>query len=259
MSDKIYPANKIIVKKPEDIISFGYVAPAAQQIFNYVIAQAIKTNCNAISIKVTDYLYWTGKSKLQGNYYKDFYRRIEDLKHTFVVLRKIENNKKIIYEWPLIAEAITTKTLDNKTEKIEIKLNNLLLDYYRWHYANVAININDTVGLTAKYSYKLYEFLLYVFRKNSKTKSIKMDELRRVLTVPERENNVRFLRFFAKALKNINDKTALKVQAKIKTKNKKSLASAEFKFVNITEKIAAKQYEFLLFERDYKVQNRDLL
>lgn len=257
MSDKIYPANKIIIKKPEDIISFGYVAPAAQQIFNYVIAQALKTNANTITIKVTDYLYWLGKTKLQGKYYMDFYRRVEDLKHTFIVLQKIENNKKIIYEWPLIAEAKTTKTLDNKTEKIEIKLNNLLLDYYRWHYANVAININDTVGLTAKYSYKLYEFLLYVFRKNSKTKSIKMNELRRVLTVPERENNVRFLHFLGKAIKNINEKTALKVQAKIKTKNKKSLGTAEIKFVNLNEKIAEKQFEFLIFEREMKAQNED--
>lgn len=257
MSDKIYPANKIIVKKPEDIISFGYVAPAAQQIFNYVIAQAIKTNCNAISIKVTDYLYWTGKSKLQGNYYKDFYRRIEDLKHTFVVLRKIENNKKIIYEWPLIAEAITTKTLDNKTEKIEIKLNNLLLDYYRWHYANVAININDTVGLTTKYAYKLYELLLFIFGKKSKNKSIKMDELRRILTVPAKENNVRFLHFFVKALKNINEKTALKVQAKIKTKNKKSLASAEIKFVDLSALKVQEQFEFLIFERTLREKNGD--
>ena len=91
MSDKIYPANKIIIKKPEDIISFGYVAPAAQQIFNYVIAQALKTNANTITIKVTDYLYWLGKTKLQGKYYMDFYRRVEDLKHTFIVLQKIEN------------------------------------------------------------------------------------------------------------------------------------------------------------------------
>lgn len=257
MNDKIYPANKIIIKKPEDIISFGYVAPAAQQIFNFVIAQALKTNANTITIKVTDYLYWQKKSKLQGNYYKDFYRRVEDLKHTFIVLQKFENNKKIIYEWPLIAEAKTTKTLDNKTEKIEIKLNNLLLDYYRWHYANVAININDTVGLTAKYSYKLYEFLLYVFRKNSKTKSIKMDELRRVLTVPERENNVRFLHFLGKAIKNINETTALKVQAKIKTKNKKSLGTAEIKFINFADKIAENQFEILLFERDIKAQNGD--
>ena len=257
MSDKIFPSNKIIVKKTEDIISFGYVAPASQQIFNYVIAQALKTNANTITIKVTDYLYWQGKTKLQGKYYMDFYRRVEDLKHTFIVLQKIENNKKIIYEWPLIAEAKTTKTLDNKTEKIEIKLNNLLLDYYRWHYANVAININDTVGLTAKYSYKLYEFLLYVFRKNSKTKSIKMDELRRVLTVPERENNVRFLHYLGKAIKNINETTALKVQAKIKTKNKKSLGTAEIKFINFADKIAENQFEILLFERDIKAQNGD--
>lgn len=257
MNEKIYPSNKIIIKKPEDIISFGYVAPAAQQIFNYVLAHAITTNCNTINIKVTDYLYWIGKSKLQGNYYKDFYRRIEDLKHTFVVFQKIENNKKIIYEWPLISEAKTTKTINDKTEKIEIKLNNLLLDYYRWHFANVAININDTIGLTSKYAYKLYELLLFIFRKKSKNKSIKMHELRRILTVPEKENNVRFLHFFAKALKNINEKTALKVQAKIKTKNKKSLGSAEIKFINLSAEKAEKQFEFLIFEREIKAQNED--
>lgn len=257
MSDKIFPSNKIIVKKPEDIISFGYVAPAAQQIFNYVIAQALKTNANTITIKVTDFLYWQNKTKLQGNYYKDFYRRVEDLKHTFVVLQKIENNKKIIYEWPLIAEAKTTKTINDKTEKIEIKLNNLLLDYYRWHFANVAININDTIGLTAKYAYKLYELLLFIFRKKSKNKSIKMDELRRILTVPKKENNVRFLHFLGKAIKNINEKTALKVQAKIKTKNKKSLGTAEIKFINFADKIAENQFEILLFEREIKAQNED--
>ena len=257
MSDKIYPSNKIIIKKPEDIISFGYVAPAAQLIFNFIIAQALKTNANTITIKVTDYLYWQGKSKLQGNYYKDFYRRIEDLKHTFIVLQKIENKKKIIYEWPLIAQAKTTKNNENKTEKIEIELNSYLLDYYRWHFANVAININDTVGLTAKYAYRLYEFLLYALRKKSKNKSLKMDELRRVLTVPERENNVRFLHFLAKALQNINNKTTLKVQAKIKTKNKKSLSSAEIKFIDLTADKAEKQFEFLIFERCFKVQNGD--
>ncbi len=257
MSDKIFPSNKIIIKKPEDIISFGYVAPAAQQIFNYVIAQALKTNATTITIKVTDYLYWQKKSKLQGNYYKDFYRRVEDLKHTFIVLQKFENNRKIIYEWPLISEAKTTKTIDDKTEKIEIKLNHLLLDFYRWHFANVAININETVGLNAKYSYKLYEFLLYILRKKTKNKSIKMNELRRVLTAPERENNVRFLHFLGKAIKNINEKTALKVQAKIKTKNKKSLGSAEIKFINLSAEKALKQYEFLIFERDWREKNGD--
>ena len=232
MSDKIFPSNKIIIKKPEDIISFGYVAPAAQQIFNYVIAQALKTNATTITIKVTDYLYWQKKSKLQGNYYKDFYRRVEDLKHTFIVLQKFENNRKIIYEWPLISEAKTTKTIDDKTEKIEIKLNHLLLDFYRWHFANVAININETVGLNAKYSYKLYEFLLYILRKKTKNKSIKMNEF-------------------------INEKTALKVQAKIKTKNKKSLGSAEIKFINLSAEKALKQYEFLIFERDWREKNGD--
>ena len=42
---------------------------------------------------------------------------------------------------------------------------------------------------------------------------------------------------------------------KIKTKNKKSLASAEIKFVNLTEKIAEKQYEFLIFEREWREKN----
>lgn len=257
MNEKIYPANKIIVKKPEEILSFGYVAPAAQHIFNFVVAKAISTNCNTISIKVTDYLYWSGKSRLQGNYYKDFYKRIDDLKHTFVVFQKIENNKKIIYEWPLIAQAKTTKNLNNKTEKIEIELNNHLLNYYRWQYANVPININDTVGLTSKYSYKLYEYLLFIFRKKSKNNAVTMDELRRILTAPKNESNVRFLHFFGKAMKNINEKTEIKAQATLRTKNKKSLSSAKIKFVNLADKMAKKQYEFLIFESIFKEQNGD--
>ena len=40
MNEKIYPHNKIITKKPDDIIAFDYVSPAAQQIFNFVISRA---------------------------------------------------------------------------------------------------------------------------------------------------------------------------------------------------------------------------
>ena len=47
MSEKIYPNNKIITKKPDDIISFDYVSPAAQQIFNFVILSALNQKQNS--------------------------------------------------------------------------------------------------------------------------------------------------------------------------------------------------------------------
>lgn len=257
MNKKIYPANKIITKKPEDILAFGYVSPNAQQIFNYVILQALNKKENTINIKVADYYAWHNIIKPQGKHYATFYKTLEKLKHTFIMAQTIKNNKIIKYDWPLIAETKTIKTLKNRTETIEIKLNPYLLNYYRWQRANVPINIDTTKKLEAKYAYRLYEFLLYQRRKNNKNKYIGIDDLRRILTAPKTERNERFLRYLEKALKNINETTDLKICAKIKTKNKKSLASAEIKFVDLTEKISEKQFEFLIFEREIKAQNED--
>ena len=257
MNEKIYPANKIIIKKPEDIISFGYVAPAAQQIFNYVLLHALNQKQNAINLKVADYFAWQNQIKPQGKHYTIFYKNLAKLKHTFIIAQNIENNKIIKYEWPLIAEIKTVKTLKNRIETIEIKLNPYLLDYFRWQRANVPININTTKKLEAKYAYRLYEYLMYNSRKNNKNKYINIDDLRRVLTAPKTERNERFLRYLEKALKNINKTTDLKIMAKIKTKNKKSLGSAEIKFVDLSALKAQKQYEFLIFEREIKAQNED--
>ena len=49
-----------------------------------------------------------------------FYRNLEKLKQTFVIAQRIENNKIIKYEWPLIAQTKTIKTIRNKIENIEI-------------------------------------------------------------------------------------------------------------------------------------------
>ena len=255
MNEKIFPANKIIIKKPEDIIRFDYVAPNSQQIFNYVILQALNKKENTINIKVADYYAWQNIIKPQGKHYATFYKTLEKLKHTFVVAQTIENNKIIKYDWPLIAETKTIKTLKNRIETIEIKLNPYLLNFFRWQRANVPINVNITKNLDVKYAYRLYEYLLYQQRKN---KYINIDDLRRVLTAPKTERNERFLRYLEKALKNINETTDLKICAKIKTKNKKSLASAEIKFINLTEKISEKQFEFLIFERTLREKNGDL-
>ena len=176
---------------------------------------------------------------------------MELLKYSFVIANKIENDKKIKYEWPLIAETKTIRTFRNRIESIEIKLNPYLLNYYRWQRANVPIDINITKYLTAKYAYKLYEYISYQQRKNAKNNYIGIDDLRRILTVPKNEKNERFIKYLSKALQNINMTTELKIQAKIKTKNKKALMSAEIKFINLTSQIAQTQYEFLLFERKY--------
>ena len=117
------------------------------------------------------------------------------------------------------------------------------------------IDITETKKFNKKYAYKLFEFLRYQQRKISKNNYISLNDLRRILTVPSSEKNERFLRYLNKAIENINETTTIKVMGKIKTKNKKSLASAEIKFVNLTEKIAEKQYEFLIFERDFKQKN----
>ena len=186
-----------------------------------------------------------------------FRKNLESLKQTFVIAQNIENNKIIKFEWPLIAETKTIKTLTNRIEKIEIKLNPYLLDYYRWHRANVPININTTKKLEAKYAYRLYEFLMYNRRKKNKNKYINIDDLRRILTAPKSERNQRFLLYLRKAVKNISETTDLQIRAKIKTKNKKSLSSAEIKFVNLSDKIAEKQYDFLIFERDFKQKNEE--
>ena len=55
MNEKIYPHNKIIVKKPEDIIAYDYVPPAAQQLFNFIVALAINSKQNIIKLKIADY------------------------------------------------------------------------------------------------------------------------------------------------------------------------------------------------------------
>ena len=184
-----------------------------------------------------------------------FYRNLEKLKQTFVIAQRIENNKIIKYEWPLIAQTKTIKTIRNKIENIEITLNPYLLNYYRWQRANVPIDISETKKLNKKYAYKLFEFLRYQQRKANKNNYISVNDIRRILTVPSNEKNERFLRYLNKAIENINETTDIKVIGKIKTKNKKSLASAEIKFVNLTEKIAEKQYEFLIFEREWREKN----
>lgn len=255
MSEKIYPNNKIITKKPDDIISFDYVSPAAQQIFNFVILSALNQKQNSINIKVADYFSWQSIIKPQGKHYMIFYRNLEKLKQTFVIAQRIENNKIIKYEWPLIAQTKTIKTIKNKIENIEITLNPYLLNYYRWQRANVPIDISETKKLNKKYAYKLFEFLRYHQRKANKNNYISVNDIRRILTVPSNEKNERFLRYLNKAIENINETTDIKVIGKIKTKNKKSLASAEIKFVNLTEKIAERQYEFLIFEREWREKN----
>ncbi len=257
MNNQIYPANKIIIKKPEDIVTFDYVSPTAQQIFNFIILAALNQKQNNLNIKVSDYFNWKNIIKPQGKHYLIFYKNLEKLKHTFIIAQNIENNKIVKYEWPLIAETKTIKTLTNRIEKIEIKLNPYLLDYYRWQRANVPININTTKKLEAKYAYRLYEYLMYNRRKKNKNKYISIDDLRRILTAPKSERNERFLLYLRKAVKNISETTDLQIRAKIKTKNKKSLSSAEIKFVNLSDKIAEKQYDFLIFERDFKAQNGD--
>lgn len=251
MNDKIYPTNKIIIKKPDDIIAFDYVTPAAQQIFNYIVAKAIKNNKETVIFTAKDFFFWLNKKRPQGSDYNALYRNLELLKYSFVIANKIENDKKIKYEWPLIAETKTIRTFRNRIESIEIKLNPYLLNYYRWQRANVPIDINITKYLTAKYAYKLYEYISYQQRKNAKNNYIGIDDLRRILTVPKNEKNERFIKYLSKALQNINMTTELKIQAKIKTKNKKALMSAEIKFINLTSQIAQTQYEFLLFERKY--------
>ena len=49
MSDKIYPANKIIVKNPEDILSFDYLSPTVQILFNYLVSVALNNKNNIIN------------------------------------------------------------------------------------------------------------------------------------------------------------------------------------------------------------------
>lgn len=257
MNEKIYPHNKIIVKKPEDIIAYDYVPPAAQQLFNFIVALAINSKQNIIKLKIADYFCWANIDRPQGKNYTIFYKNVEVLKHSFVTAQTIENNKKIKYEWPLIVQTKTIKTLKNKVENIEIILNECLVKYYKWQRANVPIDITETKKLNKKYAYKLFEFLRYQQRKISKNNYISVNDLRRILTVPSTEKNERFLRYLNKAIENINETTTIKVMGKIKTKNKKSLASAEIKFVNLTEKIAEKQYEFLIFERDFKQKNEE--
>lgn len=257
MSDKIYPSNKIIIKKPKDIVAFDYVSPTAQQIFNFIILAALNQKQDNLNIKVSDYFNWQNIINPQGKHYLIFYKNLEKLKHTFVIAQNIENNKIVKYEWPLIAETKTIKTLKNRIEKIEIKLNPYLLDYYRWQRANAPININVTKNLDAKYAYKLYEFLVYNHRKKNKNKYISIGDLRRILTVPKTERNERFFIYLRKAISNINKTTDLKVQVLVKTKNKKSLASAEIKFVDLLAEKAEKQFEFLIFEREIKAQNGD--
>lgn len=257
MKEKIYPNNKIIMKKPEDIITFDYISPTAQLIFNFIVWQALKQKNNVIALSAIDYFYWQKKERPQGDDYKYLYKNIETLKKSWVVMHKIENNKKIIYEWPLIAQSRTIKTIKNKTEKIEITLNPYLLHFYKWQRANVPIDIDTTQNLSEKYAYKLYEFLKYHFRKNAKNNYIDINDLRRILTAPKSESNSRFLRYFACALRNINATTDIKVSAKIRVKNKKALASAEIKFAYLNEKIAKNQYDFLMFERDFKQKNEE--
>lgn len=257
MNEKIFPHNKIIIKKPDDIITFDYVNPAAQQIFNFIILAALNQKQNKINIKVADYFAWKNILKPQGKHYALFYTNLERLKHSFVVAQTIENNKIIKYEWPLVCETKTIKTLKNRIEAIEIKMNPYLLEYYQWRRANVPININITKNLVDKYAYKLYEFLIYNMRKNNKNKYIDIDDLRRILTAPKTERNERFLRYLEKALKNMNETTDLKICAKLKTKNKKSLGNSEIKFVDLSALKAQKQYEFLIVEREIKAQNED--
>ena len=258
MNEKIYPHNKIVVKKPEDIIAYDYVAPTAQQIFNFVILNALSKKDNTINIKVADYFTWQNIIRPQGKHYTIFHKNLESLKRTFIIAQNIEANKIIKYEWPLIAETKTIKTMKNRIETIEIKLNPYLLDYYRWQRANVPININITKKLETKYAYRLYEFLIYNRRKKNKNKYISIDDLRRILTAPKTERNERFLLYLRKALKNINETTDLNIRAKIKTKNKRSLVSAEIKFVDLGAEKAEQQYEFLIFEADFKQKNGDL-
>ncbi len=257
MNNQIYPANKIIIKKPEDIVTFDYVSPTAQQIFNFIILAALNQKQNNLNIKVSDYFNWKNIIKPQGKHYLIFYKNLEKLKHTFIIAQNIENNKIVKYEWPLITETKTIKSLKNRIETIEIKLNPYLLNYYRWQRANVPINVNTTKKLEAKYAYRLYEYLMYNRRKKNKNKYISIDDLRRILTAPKSERNERFLLYLRKAVKNISETTDLQIRAKIKTKNKKSLSSAEIKFVNLSDKIAENQYDFLIFERDFKQKNEE--
>ena len=120
------------------------------------------------------------------------------------------------------------------------------------------LNMALTKKLETKYAYRLYEFLIYNRRKKNKNKYISIDDLRRILTAPKTERNERFLLYLRKALQNINETTDLNSRAKIKTKNKRSLASAEIKFVDLGAEKAEQQYEFLIFEADFKQKNGDL-
>ena len=96
---------------------------------------------------MADYFSWQSIIKPQGKHYMIFYRNLEKLKQTFVIAQRIENNKIIKYEWPLIAQTKTIKTIKNKIENIEITLNPYLLNYYRWQRANVPIDISETKKL----------------------------------------------------------------------------------------------------------------
>lgn len=248
ITKRIYPTNKIIVKDPKEIKNYDYINPTAQQIFNFILAEMIKNQSNIIDLKISDFFCWLNKKHPQGNDYRNFKKQIEILKKSFIVVEKNENKKIKRYEWPLIAQTEVTFNSNMKTEKIEITLNPYLCKYYLWQRANVPIDINITRNLNVKYSYKLFEFLSYYFRKNSKSIYISINDLRRILTTQTTESNSRFLTYLEHAIININNNTPYKIQAKIKTKNKKALASAEIKFVNNAEKIAEIQADVLRYE-----------
>lgn len=245
---RIYPTNKIIVKDPNEIKNYDYINPSAQQIFNFILAEMIKNKSNIIELKISDFFCWLNKKHPQGNEYRNFKKQIEILKKSFIIVEKNENQKIKRYEWPLIAQTETTFNSYLKTEKIEIALNPYLCKYYLWQRANVPIDINITRNLNVKYAYKLFEFLSYYFRKNSKPNYVSINELRRILTAPSAESNSRFLSYVERAIININDNTPYKIQAKVKTKNQKALASSEIKFINNAEKIAEIQAEVLRYE-----------
>ena len=257
MKEKIYPSNKIILKKETEIMVHDYVPTAAQQILNYLLAMCIKNNCNDIVMKPSEYFAWRGVARPQGNDYNKFYADLETLKKTQIIANELNNGKKIKYEWPLVAQTQTFYTDKNKTDKIIVTINPLLLKFYIWNRANIVIDINETKNLNVKYAYRLYEFLNLIKKSKNKNKIISINDLRRILTVPSTERNARFLSYLKVALQNINETTSLTFKALINVKNKKSLNTAMIKFVNLDYEKSNKIFELLHYVEAFKNEKQD--
>ena len=255
--EKIYPSNKIILKKETEIISHDYVDAAAQLLFNFVLAMCIKNNSNDILMKPSDYFEWRGIVRPQGKEYIKFYKDLETLKKTRITALELSDGKKIKYEWPLVAQTQTFYTSKNKTDKIKVSINPYLMKYYIWHRANIVVDINETKKLSVKYSYRLYEFLSLIKQSKNKNKIISIVDLRRILTAPSAETHSRFLKYLKAALKNLKETTNLKFMAQINVKNKKALHSAMIKFVNLDFEKSDKIFEFLQYVDEFKKQNED--